>query len=167
LRRLTLDGRKIAPNPNLTGILINGSGMFTVTQCTVQNYLETGIDIRGANAGFLVSDTLVVGNQYGMSISAQTGGGILDHVWVHGNTGDGLDVSGTTQVTAVGIVVSYNRIGIGVSGTCLTLSRSTIVGNMENGIYMAGSSNRVVRSLGDNSILDSIYGGVLTQVGAQ
>jgi hypothetical protein len=168
LQRLTLDGRRYTADPAPTGILINGSGKFTITQCTVQNYLQTGIDIHGANASFLVADTLVSGNQYGINISPQSAGGILDHVWVYGNSAEGLDVSGTPPVTAVGIVVTYNRIGIGVSGSGLTLTRSTITGSWENGIYIPGSaSNPVVRSLGDNYITDNIYGGTLTHVGAQ
>jgi hypothetical protein len=168
LRNLTIDGRGGLGSPPVpNGILINGSGGFTITHCTVQNYLGTGIDIRGANASFLIADTLVSGNRYGISISAQSAGGILDHVWVHSNGMDGLDVYGTPPVTAVGIVASYNRIGIGVSGSGLTLASSTITGNENYGIYMVETTNPGVKSLGDNYITDSIFGGTLTHVGAQ
>ena len=127
----------------------------------------------------MIAHTLVSGNNFGISVSAQANasvGGVLDHVWVHGNRESGLNVGtdapgGQVHVTAAETVVTENRIGIGVQGAIdLTLAHSTIIGNDEYGIYMVVRNGTVVRSFGDNYIsgnTQDIYGGTLTHAAAQ
>lgn len=177
LTRLTLDGnwRGVLPSSRVfTGILVNSPGIFTITHCTVRNFLGIGIDVHGTNAGFLIADTLVSDNDTAINVSGQTNSiaqGVLDHVWAHRNRSNGLVVYGPSHVTAVDITVTENtRIGISIGNNGdLTLAHSTIMRNEEDGIYIVPPIAGVL-SFGDNYITGNgadIYGGTLTHVGAQ
>ncbi len=168
LSHLTLDGLKLAN----TGILLNSGGSLTISDCTVRNFLGTGIFLQPTGAAkFLIGDTLVSDNSSdGIGVVPQGTGsaqGTLDHVSMNKNRFgihvDGRVTSGAPiDVTSVDSRATNNRNGFFASGKgVIRLAHSAATGN-GTGVSVVGT----VESFGDNDIggNDTDVAGSLTTV---
>jgi hypothetical protein len=118
LSHLTLDGGLSAQN----GIVLNAGASLTIDHCTIRNFLGRGIILQPAGATkFQIADTIVSDNVHdGIFITTQGTGsaqGILDHVVINKNRGEGVVVGTKTDVTSVQSVAFGNGLdGFAVSG---------------------------------------------------
>jgi hypothetical protein len=157
---VVLDGTAIA---NTTGIQFNSGGSLTVRDSVIRNFTNNGIDFAPNNltlSQLFVSNTLVSDNITGIFIEptgsvSQTVNGVLNHVEIENNAGDGLLVSpvGLTINLTVGDSVSANNAADGIhtiSNSALVsvmVRNSTIANNGTNGLAGGtGSTIRVTRS---------------------
>jgi hypothetical protein len=167
LSHLILDGGMTAS----IGIVLNSGGSLTVTNWAVRNFADVGVQLSPtANTTFLIQDTVVSGNNVGVSASSQGAGtdqGTLDNVSVEEN-GHGIFVGAHANVLAVNSAVNDNATnGFDVfNGGVLRLTHSAVTGNLQGVIVVAGSmaesaGNNVIR--GNGTDVD----GTLTNVGTQ
>ena len=152
----------------ITGIAGPLNVNLNITHCTVRGF-DTGISLSGPSlAPFLIADTVVTNNVYGISAGPFVSG-TLDHVVINGNKGVG--VSGLKSViTAVDTIANNNGTGFSVANlpgtTSLFLARSTAIGN-RIGVSISGGAPAT--SFGDNHIKGNgtDVQGTLTNVGTQ
>ena len=167
LSHLILDGGMTAS----TGIVLSSGGSLTVTNCVVRNFADVGVQLSPtANTTFLIQDTVVSGNNVGVSASSQGAGtdqGALDNVSVE-EDGHGIFVGAHANVLAVNSAVNDNAAsGFDVfNGGVLRLTHSAVTGNSQGIIVIAGSTavsagNNVIRGNGTDVT------GTLTFVGTQ
>lgn len=155
---VVLDGLGIA---GTNGIAFNSGGNLTVSDCVIRNFGNDGILVEPITSNqFFVSNTLVSDNG-GIGIAIATGGsgvtaGVLDHVRIENNTGNGLDVEGSTQpinMTVSDSVSANNSNGIFASSNSrnpvVVMARnSTFANNINTGVAAnnTGASVSITRS---------------------
>jgi hypothetical protein len=172
LRGLTLNGSGVAYN----GIVFEGTGggSLTVTNCTVQNFVQNGSDATTGNGilmrasdgtmNFVITNTIVSSNGYsGISYFPQGGfpsaNGVIDRVTATGNA-DGIiinmdNANGGVVFTAISnsLASDNSKYGIDIdnlSGGILTVSIDNTsaarngVGNSGAGISAANVANALL-----------------------
>jgi hypothetical protein len=159
---LEIDGAAAAYN----GILLNSAGSLTVTNCTLQNFIQSGNNFTTGNGilllpasgtlDFTITNTTASNNAFAGIAYYPAGGspnanGVIDHVVANANV-DGIFVNtsnasgGTTILTVSNSATSDNSaVGItavGETGTTikLTIDRATTSGN-GTGVYAQGTAN--------------------------
>jgi nitrous oxidase accessory protein NosD len=157
---------------------VSGSGDFgiigrpntinlKITHCTVRGF-TTGISLSGPATSFLIADTIVTNNVYGLS-AVTFSVGTLDHVVAYGNKSSSIGAV-KSVITAVDTIANNNGTGFSVVNlpgtTTLFLARSTAIGN---GIGVSISGGATATSFGDNHIKGNgtDVQGPLTNVGTQ
>jgi hypothetical protein len=156
LRGLTLDGDGTAA----AGIALNSAGSLTISDCSAQNFQNSGILLTPY-------PTLQIFSKVNVSIVDS----VLD------NNGTGLSITGTgfleTILTLRNLTTNYNGTGISVTGAGVTLADSVVTGNTEYGIFVGpingDVSHSALYSYGDNEINNgtNISGGTLTAIAKQ
>jgi hypothetical protein len=167
LRGLTIDGAGVGSN----GIVVHSAGNLTVTNCTLQNFVQNGSDTTTGNGilmlassgtmTFVITNTVVSSNGYsGISYFPQGGfpsaNGVIDHVAATANA-DGIIVDmdnadgGVVFIAISNSIASANsKYGIDIynlSGGILTVSIDNTsatgngVGNSGAGISAANVAN--------------------------
>jgi hypothetical protein len=137
LTGLEIDGAGAAYN----GIVFNTGGNFTVTGCTVQNFVNDNMedDITGngiliaptsTTGKFRITNTTISNNDFGINYTpkAPDFDGVIDHVAVSGSA-------------SIGIILDARSIPeANPPKTHLTISDSIASNNTSNGIFIIGSS---------------------------
>jgi hypothetical protein len=159
---LEIDGAGAAYN----GVVVNSAGSFTVTNCTLQNFVQSGNNFTTGDGilllpasgalDFTITDTTASNNAFAGIAYYPAGGspganGVINHVVTDANT-NGIFVQtlnasgGTTVLTLSNSTVSDNAAnGItayGGAGTAIKLSidRTSASGN-NNGVYAQGTAS--------------------------
>jgi hypothetical protein len=164
LSHLILDGFKTAA----FGIVLTSGGSLTIAHCTVQNFTAAGIRIGPTGqTNYLITDTVASNNLFGISLSANSPKGALDHVSMNENS-TGLEAGGLGSVLVANSTASDNaNTGILVRSGAARLYHSAVTGNTGNGISVDPSAaaisagNNIIRGNGND------VRGSLTEVGTQ
>jgi hypothetical protein len=168
---------------NSNGIRFNSAGSLTVRDCVVRNFANYGILFAPTNSSQLfVSNTLVSDNGY-IGISIQSAGpgtttGVLNHVKIENNAGDGLNANtGLTGTQTINMTVtdsvsaSNKTTGITVQSfgpfpVNIMVRNSTIANNTFQGLVASntGATILVTRSTitGNGTGWDAFASGVVT-----
>jgi hypothetical protein len=147
-----------------SGIQFDSGGSLTVRDCVIRNFGEGINFIDTASSQLFVSNTVVSDNgDFGVGITTTGSGttiGVLDHVAMENNAGDGLGAGSSgahTIKVAVSDSVSANNgsgivanvdSGYGGTPTSITVRNSTIANNSGYGLQAngAGATILVTRS---------------------
>ena len=156
---VVLDGIAIT---NTTGILFFSGGTLNIRDSVIRNFALYGIIFQpnsSSSSQLFVSNTLVSDNgSDAINISPAGSGtttGVLSHVEMENNLGNGLFVSSSTQTSSVTISasVSANNLNGGVNegsaGTAIsTMERNSTIANNTVGLQTSGAGAiiRVTRS---------------------
>jgi hypothetical protein len=181
LRGLVLDGSGATNTNGTNGIVFNSGRRLTVTNCIMQNFLDTGVGPLGrgilmqttsGTLSFDISNTMLLNNSIGIEWQPPSGSpnaiGVIDHVTaMYANEG-GTAIAFETVNAAGGYVfavisnsvTSFNGGGISAdnefspSTISVSIKNLTATYNVE-GISARGTSN--VR-LGQSVITGNTYG---------
>jgi hypothetical protein len=161
LSGLTLDGDNVS---NSTGIQFNTGGSLSIQNSVIRNFSYIGILFTPAAASqFYALNTLVLDNANAIVIDNLAGSatvsGVLDHVEVENNTGNGIGVTAASPnyanvMVRNSTIVNNGAVGVSAvdSGAYIRVTRSTIKGNDEGWLVVLSGS---VSSYGDNNIDDN------------
>jgi hypothetical protein len=158
LNGLTLDGVGGATN----GIDVANGAILHVRNCVIRNFANDGILIQQDDPNsfqFSISDTQISDNgNDGIetnSAFAFSLFGVLDHVDIENNAGNGLALTNTVSqpmlITVRNSIVAQNSTGVSANnlGAQIVITRSTIT---ENTTGVSTSNGAQVTSYGDNNI---------------
>ena len=177
--QVTLTGLEIdGAHAGYNGIVFNSGGNFTVTNCTLQNFVSSGsntvtgngimISPTSGTVNFSISNTTASNNNesavfYNSPSNASTSvNGVIDHVVL---TGNGLGIMfnsvGKVVLSVTNSTVSNNTVGINVGGSPGTgpieaLISDSHVDNNNQGINASGSSTVFVRNVTVNQSLAGV-----------
>jgi hypothetical protein len=181
LRGLVLDGSGATNTNGTNGIVLNSGRRLTVTNCIMQNFLNTGVGPLGrgilmqptsGTLSFDISYTMLLNNTIGIEWVPPSGSpnaiGVIDHVTVMYANEGGSGIGFETVSTAGGYVfaaisnsvTSNNGIGIfadnefSPSTIAVSIKNLTATYNLE-GIAASGTSNV---QLGQSVITGNAYG---------
>jgi hypothetical protein len=161
LSGLTLDGDNVS---NSIGIQFNTGGSLSIQNSVIRNFNDIGILFTPAAASqFYALNTLILDNNNAIVIDNLAGSatvnGVLDHVEVENNTGNGIGVGAASPnfanvMVRNSTIVNNGATGVsaGGSGAYVRVTRSTIKGNAEGWLTAIGGS---VSSYADNNIDDN------------
>ena len=148
---LEIDGANAAYN----GVVFNFGGSLTVTNCSIQNFTNSGVAMYPTTGTFIfaITDTTSSNNGFDGIEYVPTGTptvrGVIEHVFSNDNTDEGvrLDSSGTTGgssiVTVSNSVLTNNEFGLDATGGIgpleVIVSDSHLDNNTEAGSLTSGT----------------------------
>jgi hypothetical protein len=155
---VVLDGTGMS---NTNGIVFNSGGSLTVRDSVIRNF-DVGIDFAQNSStpeAIFVSNTLVSDNG-GDGIVIGNGGlaattGVLDHVQVVNNGGNGLNISfNPTDITVADCVIANNASnGIIATTVSVMVQNSTTVSVMVRNCTIAANGNEGLEAVGAATII--------------
>jgi hypothetical protein len=147
----------ILANDGTNGIALIPAGIGTTTRVYLQRVVSSGnVGLVNSGAGFVVNGSFSTGT---INVT------IADSTAEANSTGfviESFSGHATTNVTLVNVKAVNNGVGVQVAGTGATgfLRHSTISGNTTDG-FSAGSGG-LLKTFGDNAVVDTINVGSLT-----
>jgi hypothetical protein len=129
-------------------VFANGAGS-TITGVTLENSTFTGNAAIGAHISALVTGSISTVSVSDVTVSTNTGQGLLVQAQGDGDIGT-VTISDTTaqnNLGANGVGVQVLATGAGSTVTSAVLDNITVSGNVNAGIYGAGSTNGMLSSI--------------------
>jgi hypothetical protein len=155
IRGLSINGVGVTGGTN--GIVFNSGSSLTVTDCTVQNFVDFGIDLalNSSNPSkFFVSNTRISGNGGDGIYMRSTGSGmmtgVIERVEIENNTNVGVDFNpgGAMNVTFSDSVFAdhgIDGIALYANGPAakIMVRNSTIANNTDFGVATGGDTAQI------------------------
>ena len=149
LRGLLLNGRSV-PIANGFGIAITNAETVHIAGCEIERFPIYGILITADNAEFVISDTVVRGNDsHGLLVFGGTARLTIQNSRFENNGERGIDIAGSDAAVAIIGVVASGNGGNGITATAgrMSIASTTAANNVGAGFAVIGAQMTVKSSV--------------------